>query len=154
MIESAFEKLLVDLVKNEVRFVTVGGVAVSLNGFVRLTEDVDILVERTNANIQKLLAVVSSFGEGYASELDIGDFSDEPGAIRVIEESIGLQVDIFVQMNNNSYDAFKSNIAKHKLGNGISIPYLDSQGLIELKSTSKREKDQIDVATLKKLSNQ
>ena len=39
-----FEKLLVGLVNAGVDFATVGGVAVSLNGHVRATEDVDILL--------------------------------------------------------------------------------------------------------------
>jgi hypothetical protein len=39
-----FEKLLVELARHNVDFAVVGGVAVSLNGFVRATDDVDILV--------------------------------------------------------------------------------------------------------------
>jgi hypothetical protein len=42
---SQFEKLLVDLARAEVDFAVVGGVAVSLNGFVRATDDLDILVQ-------------------------------------------------------------------------------------------------------------
>ena len=44
-LESSFEKLLVLLVKSDVRFITVGDIAVCLNGYVRLTEDVDILID-------------------------------------------------------------------------------------------------------------
>jgi hypothetical protein len=39
------EKLLVELVRANVNFIVVGGIAVALNGFLRTTEDVDILVE-------------------------------------------------------------------------------------------------------------
>ena len=42
--EPSFEKLLVTLARAEVRFIVVGGLAVSLNGYVRLTEDVDFVV--------------------------------------------------------------------------------------------------------------
>lgn len=43
--EPSFEKLLALLAGHEVRFVVVGGVAVTLQGYARLTEDVDLLVD-------------------------------------------------------------------------------------------------------------
>lgn len=148
--ESAFEKLLEDLVKAEVKFVTVGGVAVSLNGFLRLTEDVDILLAYEERSIRKTLEVISSCGEGYARELSVADFPLEEGAIRIIEESIGLQVDLFTILSGKSYDDFQNNILIFQSSKNIDIPYLDRDGLIYLKSDSGREKDQIDVSYLKK----
>lgn len=46
-----FEKLLVGLARAGVDFAVVGGVAVSLNGFIRATDDVDILVDEDRLNI-------------------------------------------------------------------------------------------------------
>ena len=112
----------------------------------------DILVERSEENIGRLLHTISQLGEGYARELQFDDFTDEPGAIRIIENSIGLQVAIFVRMNDKLYADFKDDVAYHELEE-VAIPYLNSRGLIELKSASVREKDQIDVATLKKISS-
>lgn len=43
MMEPSFEKLLVLLAERGVRFILVGGVAVTLQGYVRLTEDVPLL---------------------------------------------------------------------------------------------------------------
>ena len=43
--DTPYEKLLVSLAKADIRFIVVGGLAVALNGFVRTTEDVDILVD-------------------------------------------------------------------------------------------------------------
>jgi hypothetical protein len=53
---SQFERLLVGLVRGGIDFAVVGGVAVSLNGFVRTTEDVDILISEAGENVVKLLA--------------------------------------------------------------------------------------------------
>ena len=39
--EASFEKLLALLAESGVRFIVVGGVAVAIQGYVRLTEDVD-----------------------------------------------------------------------------------------------------------------
>ena len=74
MIDSSFEKLLEALVKECVQYTTVGGVAVSLNGFLRLTEDVDVLIGHAPENIIKFIQVLSGFGEGYARELTTDDF--------------------------------------------------------------------------------
>ena len=67
--EPTFENLLVLLAEGGVQFVLVGGVAVTLHGYVRLTEAVDILVERSAENISRLLKTLSGYGEGYAREL-------------------------------------------------------------------------------------
>ena len=59
-----FEKLLVELVHAGVDFAVVGGVAVSLNGFVRATDDLDVIVQQSRENIRKLLDCLSHWGEG------------------------------------------------------------------------------------------
>jgi hypothetical protein len=43
--DTPYEKLLARLARAEVKFMIVGGAAVALNGFVRTTKGVDILVE-------------------------------------------------------------------------------------------------------------
>jgi hypothetical protein len=137
------------LVDNRVRFTLVGGLAVSLNGFVRTTEDMDILVDDNPANIENLLNCLRQFGEGYAGELSLSDFSDEEGAVRVQED---FDLDIFVRMRGNKYEDLAGHIRHHEMPNGLTVPYLDADGLILLKNGSAREKDQIDVAALTRVS--
>ena len=148
-LESSFEKLLVLLVQSKVEFVTVGGIAVCLNGYVRLTEDVDILVGKAAGNIQKLINALSSYGEGYASELTQEDFEDEEGAIRVIEVIESCQIDIFVRMQGLYLEDFQEDIHFFQTSQGVKIPFLGSASLIRLKSTSLREKDRVDVSVLR-----
>lgn len=42
---------LVHLLRNDIRFIVVGGLAVTLNGYIRLTEDIDILIDLSPANL-------------------------------------------------------------------------------------------------------
>ena len=84
--DTPYEKLLAKLARAEVKFIIVGGVAVALNGFVRTTEDVDILIEASADNVSRLLDELEEFGEGYARELSPADFCDSEGAIRIIED--------------------------------------------------------------------
>jgi hypothetical protein len=152
-IESSFEKLLVLLVKANISFTTVGGIAVCLNGYVRLTEDVDILVAPDSDNILNLIRELSDYGEGFASELTPADFADEEGAIRIIEAIENCQIDIFVRMQGLHLDDFKGDIQHFRASDGTQVPYLGSKSLITLKATSLREKDRVDVSVLKGLLN-
>ena len=59
-----FGNLLVELARAGVDYAAVGGVAVSLNGFVRATDDVDILAHNSPENLRKLLDCLTCWGEG------------------------------------------------------------------------------------------
>ena len=144
---NTFEGLLAVLAGNGVRFTLVGGLAVSLNGFVRTTEDMDILVDDDVANLERLLSSLRSFGQGFAAELTPADFIDEEGALRVQED---FDLDIFVRMRGHKYGDLLPHIRIHTINDGTQIPYLGIDGLLLLKSGSFREKDQIDVAALSK----
>ncbi len=45
MARGPFERLLADLVRSEVRFLVVGGLACLFNGLARSTENIDLLVD-------------------------------------------------------------------------------------------------------------
>ena len=144
---TSFEKLLAKFVKADVRFLTVGGLACAMCGFVRTTEDVDILVARDSENLEKMLGVLRGFGEGHARELNCADFPDEEGAVRVVED---FPVDIFVRMCGHAYEDMVEHRRWHQVKN-VRIPFLGRTGLIALKKNSYREKDKLDVAALRSL---
>ncbi|HRT10002.1 MAG TPA: hypothetical protein P5233_16595, partial [Candidatus Paceibacterota bacterium] len=83
---SRFEKLLVALARATIDYAVVGGVAVILNGYPRVTVDVDILVGDSADNLRKLLDCLSGWGEGWARELRVEDFAPAEGSIRVMED--------------------------------------------------------------------
>lgn len=146
---NTFEGLLALLVENNVAFIVVGGVAVCLNGFVRTTEDLDVLVENSPSNIRKLLSCLVQFGQGFASELTPEDFTDEEGAIRIRED---FDLDIFVRMRGRKYADLLNMVGSHEMADGTRIPYLKAEGLVILKQGSVREKDRIDTAALAELT--
>lgn len=150
--EPSFEKLLVLLAERGVQFVVVGGIAVTLQGYVRLTEDVDLLLEDSPENIRLLLTTLSGYGEGFAAELTLEDFDDNEGAIRVVEETEQCQIDLFTRMTGRRYadviaDADKLNLR------GLSIFYASKASLIGWKESSVREKDKLDAMALRKLQH-
>ncbi len=144
---SPYEKLLADLAGSGVDFAVVGGVAISLNGYVRATEDADIIVSRSPENLRKLLDCLANWGEGFARELTPEDFVFEQGAIRVIED-FGL--DIFVRMSDKTLDDFRPRLRYLETG-GVRIPYLAPEDLIFLKEDSWRDKDKLDVQAMREV---
>ena len=56
-----FEVLLVALKREHVSFVIIGGIAATLHGSARLTNDLDVVYERSAENIDRLAAALSPF---------------------------------------------------------------------------------------------
>jgi hypothetical protein len=125
----------------------VGGVAVSLNGLVRATDDVDILVHDSPENLRKMLDCLTRWGEGWARELKVEDFTFDHGSIRVMED---FDLDIFVCMKGKRLDDFRPNL-RHFDYDGARIAYLSPVDLIFLKDGSWHKKDQLDVAAMKEI---
>lgn len=144
--DTPYEKLLENLARAEVKFILVGGVAVALNGFVRTTDDVDILIDASTENVTRLLRTLSSFGEGHARELSLKDFDQTEGAVRVVED---FPLDIFTVMRGQSYGDLLGDLRQTTI-NGAKVDFLNAEGLIRLKAGSAREKDLIDIAALRK----
>ncbi len=144
--DTPYEKLLESLARAEVQFIVVGGIAVALNGFVRTTEDVDILIENSPENIGRLLETLSGFGRGEARELQVTDFDDTEGAVRIIED---FPLDVFTIMNGKRFSDLIGSTKQTEV-NDSHVRYLNAAALISLKEHSKREKDQIDVSALRR----
>jgi hypothetical protein len=150
--EPSFEKLLVLLAERGVKFIVVGGIAVTLQGYVRFTEDVDLLIEDSAENIGLLLATLSGYGEGFASELTPADFYEGEGAIRIVEETEQCQIDIFTRMTGRRYADVIVDADTWMLRE-LSIRYASKASLIGWKENSVREKDKLDAMALRKLQS-
>ncbi len=145
-IVSRFERLLAALARSNVDFCVVGGLAVVLNGYVRMTEDVDILVNPERDNLKRMLDVLRLWGEGWARELAPDDFPMQEGSVRIGEQEFDL--DVFVQMRGNTLESFRPALRYFECS-GVRVPYLGPGGLILLKQDSLREKDRHDTQAMR-----
>lgn len=143
---SRFERLLAALARSDVDFCVVGGLAVVLNGYVRVTEDVDILVNPERRNLERMLGVLKQWGEGWARDLTPDDFPVQEGSVRIAEQEFDL--DIFVQMRGHSLESFRP-VLRYFDAAGTRVPYLGPNGLILLKQDSWRDKDQRDTQAMR-----
>lgn len=142
---SPFLRLLEDIARGGVDFAVVGGIAVCLNDYVRLTADADIVVSDQAGNVEKLLAVLRNWGEGWARELTPGDFIPQEGCVRISEE---FNLDVFTRMRGKSLADFRPNLRFFTSRAGVKIPYLAPEDLIHCKQNSWRKKDQEDTRAM------
>ena len=142
-----FESPLAELARADVVFLTVGGLAVAQAGYPRFTEDIDVLVEASPDNLDRLVGVLSTFGEGAAAELTPADFPLEEGAVRVIEDVV---IDVFTLMSGHTYANLLPRSDLHDV-EGEAVRVLSAEGLLRLKAPSLRPKDQTDAAELRRI---
>ncbi len=130
-----------------VQYILIGGQAVRLNGFVRATEDIDILLP---SSLENGLRVIRALGFLSSSrELDPAWFEvaqDAPENIRVADD---LLIDLLFAANGQSYTSLLPHVRTLEV-DGVSIRTLDIEGLLKTK-TDYREKDRIDTEALLRL---
>jgi DNA polymerase II small subunit/DNA polymerase delta subunit B len=62
MLNQDFKEFIELLNAAEVRYLVVGGYAVALHGYPRYTKDIDIWIERSTQNAERLLSALERFG--------------------------------------------------------------------------------------------
>ncbi|HEX7862124.1 MAG TPA: DUF6036 family nucleotidyltransferase [Verrucomicrobiae bacterium] len=130
------------------KYIVVGGFACILHGVVRSTEDVDILVEESPDNLQRVINALAKLQDGAAAELTPKDFE----ASLVIKIADEIEVDVSTRAWKVSYnEAFSDKLTT--VVDGVEIPYLGIKTLLESKSTY-REKDQADSVYLRRIRDQ
>lgn len=136
--------------RHNVHYILVGGFAVSVHGYKRGTDDVDIWMRDTELNRKNFVSALKSIGiEG--AEL----FTSLPfiaGYSEVILES-GVKVDLMSDLQffkQISFDECFSMAINAPLKDGTNVKVLHINTLISEKEQSKRPKDNLDAEELKK----
>jgi len=125
-----------------VEYALIGGYALALQGIVRLTEDIDILVEPTAVNAERWVRALSNLPDGAAKEL-AGDntLHTELYAIRINDE---FTVDV---MNSASGFTWTDMLPYRRRLDGIQMVSLE--GLLKLKENG-RLKDRADAEAIRR----
>ena len=124
------------------KYVVMGGFAVALNGVVRATKDVDILVEPSIENVQRTLDALAGLTWGIARELDAAEVASKP--ITIIGDDPRVDILTLAWSVRFADAAPKARIVTI---DGVAIPYADLETLIRSKQ-SDRFQDKADVENL------
>ncbi len=133
------------LEKEGAEYALIGGYALALQGIVRLTEDVDVLVEPSAENARRWVRALAQLPDGAAAELS-GDetLHDEPYAIRINDE---FTVDV---MNSASGLSWRDLLPYRQRIEGIQV--ISLPGLLRMKAGG-RLKDQADAEAIRRALN-
>ncbi|MDE1192297.1 MAG: hypothetical protein PW786_09180 [Arachidicoccus sp.] len=136
--------------KNSVCYIMIGGFAVNMQGFSRTTGDVDLWLKDELQNRKNLRKAFNELGYGDFASLETMQFVAGWTSFSIAH---GLELDILTSMvglENLSFDECynKASIADF---NGIKVPFLHINHLIENKKVIARPKDLIDVIELEKI---
>jgi len=130
-----------------VQYVLVGGHAVRLNGFVRSTEDIDILLPSSLENGRKVIRALRFLPS--STELQAQWFEVDPAQpdnIRVADE---LLIDLLFAANGQTFESLQPHVRRITV-EGVPVATLDIDGLLKTK-TDYRDKDRIDREALTRL---
>lgn len=116
-------------------------------GYVRATGDLDILVVPSPMNAERVYRALKAFGAPLKS-VDVSDFNS-PGTVYQIGLP-PLRIDVLTEVDGlDSREAYLK--AKRIRVAGVQVRVLSLDHLIQNKSATSREKDQLDVKVLRKM---
>ncbi len=134
-----------ELNKFQAKYIVVGGMAVIQWGYTRATEDIDLLIDASQENQQKVKEALQSLPDKAVNEVRPTDL-DEYQVIRVADEFI---VDLMAKACGISYEEAKESI-RVGIIDGVEIPFASPELLWKTKQTM-REKDNLDLMFLREL---
>lgn len=161
---SSFEPIFAALDDAGLRYVVVGGLAVVLHGYARLTADIDLAVDLSPGEPIKLVAALTRIGMVPRAPVEARDFADADKR-RIWAEDKGMkvfsmhdprrpliEVDLFLEPPIPFEDLARRAEPVALAGRTIRVASIPD--LIEMKRTAGRPKDDEDIAALKAIMKQ
>jgi len=145
-VEKDYKKFLSLLNKHNVKYCIIGAFAVAFYAKPRYTKDIDILVEPTKENAQKILKVLEEFGFGELA-IAMEDLTDEGNILQLGYEP--LRIDLLNKLEGFEFKDIWKNRVTSDYGSE-KVYFIALVDLIKNKKMSGRPSDKIDIDLLEK----
>jgi len=142
-----FLDLLREFARASVRYLVVGGYAVSFHDRPRYTKDLDVLLDPSPDNVSRAASALRAFGA-------------PPSTVRQLENSrpdevvwLGtppLRIDLFKELPGVEFSAAYDRRTE-AIWRGVSASVIAARDLIQAKRATDRDQDRVDAARLEKL---
>jgi len=157
-----YENILKEFQKQKVKYVLVGGIAYNLLGGMRATYDLDLLVELSDTNLRKVVAILKKKGYRVKQPVDPMDFAVRQKredwiknkhlkAFNFYKDNTLEEVDLIID-SPVSYQQARKNAAFIKV-QSLRLPVISINDLIKMKKKAGRDTDKIDITNLKKIKS-
>ena len=156
-----YKDIFAKLQEKNLEYLVVGGIAVNLHGYSRVTNDLDLLVLMDEKNIRKIVEAIKELGYKPRMPIDINDFISTENRTDWIENKNmkvfsvynpknELEViDILLVYGLDLKEAYQ-NRESYNIGK-IEIPTISIPDLVKLKEEAGREIDKLDINVLKRI---
>lgn len=144
MLNPDFKEFIQSLNDNDVRYLVVGGYAVALHGYPRLTKDIDIWIDLNPNNADSIVRAINQFG--FASlGLKKEDFL-EPDTIIQLGYPPN-QIDILTSLTAVDFESCYASCTLAEI-DGVPINFIDLENLKKNKAATGRLQDRADLENL------
>lgn len=144
MLGRDFKEFIELLNANEVKYLVVGGYAVALHGYPRYTKDLDIWIELSPGNADRILSTLEKFGMGSLNLKPI-DFLEENQVIQLGYPPN--RIDLLTTLKNLKFeDCYRSKV-NVAIGD-VKVNFIDIENLKKNKLATGRPQDLADAENL------
>jgi hypothetical protein len=131
--------------KYELEYLVIGGFAVSVHGYPRTTKDLDVCINKTEENAEKILKILKDFGFG-SLNFKMEDFLKDDMIAQLGYPPI--RIDILNDLNGIDFNFAFNNRRIVKM-NGVPTNFIGYNELLINKEKAGRDQDLLDIKKLK-----
>ena len=156
-----YEEVFKEFEKRKVKYLIVGGIAVNFYGYVRLTVDLDLMIDLSDENLSKIVDILEKLG--YVPKVPVehheliskekrDEWIQKKGAIVftfIHPENPFKLIDIFLVNPVNFEQAYSNKKVIQIKGINVNVASIDD--LIKMKSLCGRPRDIEDINHLKRI---
>lgn len=159
--KAEFKQVAAALNEASVHYVVVGGLAVIAHGYLRATTDVDLVINLDHDNLVNALGALETIGFQPRLPVSKEQFADPEQRNKwIVEKGMvvfplwapagpDLIIDVFVK-EPFDFDAEYERAEWMELEEGLQIPFVCREQLVEMKRVAGRPKDLEDIRNLEK----
>jgi len=144
MLSKDFRKFIELLNEHDVRYLVVGGYAVAFHGHPRYTKDLDVWIELSPENADKVLKALEQFGFG-SLDLKIDDFLEDDQIIQLGYPPN--RIDILTTLKDLNFEGCYNTRVEVDI-QGLRINFIDIENLKRNKRATGRPQDLADAENL------
>ncbi len=141
-----FKELLSAFNAQRVKYLIVGGYAVSFHAQPRATKDLDVLISADAANSRAVYAALAQFGAPLQG-LSPQDFTEAGSFFRMGTPPV--MVDIFPSISGVDFDGAWQRRVDVAIDDDLTAPFISREDLLAAKISAGRPQDLADVAALR-----